>query len=106
MGSIRGSRRAALQAAAGHDNDNGGAMTLTMDVLDRLHAADPNAATELVQDSADAVALIELLEMLWNCGIPRRSCWSPCSSGCCSCVPRIEHVRRGCGSAGMGRLSL
>ena len=71
MGSIRGSRRAALQAAAGHDNDNGGAMTLTMDVLDRLHAADPNAATELVQDSADAVALIELLEMLWNCGIPR-----------------------------------
>lgn len=46
-------------------------MTLTMDVLDRLHAADLDAATELVQSSADAVALIELLEMLWNSGIPR-----------------------------------
>ena len=46
-------------------------MTLTMDVLDRLHAADPNAATELVQDSADGAALIELLEMLWSVGIPR-----------------------------------
>lgn len=46
-------------------------MTLTMDVLDRLHAADLNAATDLVQESTNPVALIELLEMLWNCGIPR-----------------------------------
>lgn len=46
-------------------------MTLTVDVLDRLHAEDVATATHLVQRSADGAALIELLEMLWSVGIPR-----------------------------------
>lgn len=46
-------------------------MTLTVDVLDRLHAEDVTTATHLVQRSADGAALIELLEMLWSLGIPR-----------------------------------
>lgn len=45
-------------------------MTLTVDILDRLHADDVETATALVRDSSDGVALIELLEMLWSVGIP------------------------------------
>ena len=44
-------------------------MTLTVDVLDRLHAEDVATATHLVQRSADGAALIELLEMLWSCEV-------------------------------------
>ncbi|WP_406624326.1 hypothetical protein [Acidovorax sp. SDU_ACID1] len=46
-------------------------MTLTVDVLDRLHAEDVDTAAALVQRSSDGAALIELLEMLWHIGIPR-----------------------------------
>ncbi len=55
---------------SGHPQENP-TMTLTVDVLDRLHAEDVDTAAALVQRSSDGAALIELLEMLWHIGIPR-----------------------------------
>jgi len=46
-------------------------MTLTLNVLDRLHAGDERAAAALVRQSGDGAALIELLELLWSAGVAR-----------------------------------
>jgi len=46
-------------------------MTLTLNVLDRLHAGDEHAAAALVRQSGDGAALIELLELLWSAGVAR-----------------------------------
>lgn len=42
-------------------------MGLMVDVLDRLEAQDFQAAAQAALAENSAIALIELLEMLWNC---------------------------------------
>ena len=45
-------------------------MGLTLTVLEDLGARNPQAAAQAALQESDAIALIELLEMLWSCAPP------------------------------------
>ncbi|UCU99924.1 hypothetical protein [Acidovorax radicis] len=44
-------------------------MGLTVEVLDQLEVCNPQAAANAALKENSAIALIELLEILWTCGL-------------------------------------
>lgn len=44
-------------------------MGLTVEVLDQLEVRNPQAAANAALKENSAIALIELLEILWTCGL-------------------------------------